>query len=113
MKRSPSPKVYDSQDDRSRRPSDETVIREDPVASRIPERDYALNLDGPLFRAQRELLQRLHDAARRQEPILLGPEETALLEGVLNLTDNLADQAADRYGVECMWPTPEWETSLS
>jgi hypothetical protein len=109
MKSSPSPKAHGPRSDCSRRPSHHTVVQETPtpMESRILHQRYALNLDGPLFRSQRELLQCLFDTARRQEPILLGTEETELLEGVLNLTDNLADQAADRYGIDCLLPTQE------
>ena len=63
---------------------------------------YALELDGPLFRAQREFLLRLHHAAGRGESIPLGPNEHELLEGLLGLTDAIADQAADCHGIDCL-----------
>ncbi len=76
------------------------------VARPVP-KSYALELDGPLFRAQRELLLRLHHAAGRGETAPLGPEEHELLEGLLGLTDAIADQAADRHGIDCLIPEPQ------
>ncbi len=63
---------------------------------------YTLELDGPLFRAQREFLLRLHNAAGMGESIPLGPAEKELLEGLLGLTDAIADQAADCHGIDCL-----------
>ena len=65
-------------------------------------KSYALELDGPLFRMQRELLLRLHHATGRGESIPLGPKEHELLEGLLGLTDAIADQAADCHGIDCL-----------
>ena len=65
-------------------------------------RHYDLNLDGPAFRAQRKLLMRIADLVhrkRRYEPAL-GDER--LLEGLLSLTDAIADQAHDRHGIDCL-----------
>ena len=67
-------------------------------------KSYALELDGPLFRDQRELLLRLHHAAGQSKSVTLGPEEHELLEGLLGLTDAIADQAADRDGIDCLIP---------
>ena len=61
-----------------------------------------LNLDGPLFRTQRELLLRLADLARRKQPYEPVPGDEAMLEGLVDLTDPLADQAHDRYGIDCL-----------
>ena len=63
---------------------------------------YALNLDGKLFRVQRELLLRIADLTRRKEPYEPAPGDDDLLEGLLGLTDSIADQAHDRYGIECL-----------
>ena len=65
-------------------------------------KSYTLELDGPLFRTQRELLLRLHHASGQGETVILGPNEYELLEGLLGLTDAIADQAADRYGIDCL-----------
>ena len=67
-------------------------------------KSYALELDGPLFRSQRELLLRLHHAAGQGEAVTRGPKEHELLEGLLGLTDAIADQAADRDGIDCLIP---------
>ncbi len=72
-----------------------------------PPNGYDLELDGPLFRAQRELLLRLHHAAGMGESIPLGPAEEELLEGLLGLTDAIADQAADCYGIDCLLSAQE------
>jgi len=64
---------------------------------------YDLHLDGPLFRAQRELLLKLVDLARRNEPYQPAPGDEGLLEGLVSLTDSLADQAHDRHGIaDCL-----------
>ena len=66
------------------------------------EQSYRLSIDGPLFRRQRELLIRLAEAARSGRPSELGPEQAVLLEGLVDLTDAVADQAHDRYGIDCL-----------
>ena len=63
---------------------------------------YLLNLDGPAFRAQRQLLLRIADAARRKQPYEPAPRDDELLEGLLGLTDAVADQAHDRHGIDCL-----------
>ena len=63
---------------------------------------YELDLDGKLFRAQRGLLLKIADLARRKEPYEPAPGDDDLLEGLLGLTDAIADQAHDRYGIECL-----------
>ena len=71
------------------------------IARPVP-KTYTLELDGPLFRDQRELLLRLHHAAGQSKSVTLGPKEHELLEGLLGLTDAIADQAADDYGIDCL-----------
>jgi hypothetical protein len=63
---------------------------------------YDLHLDGGLFRAQRELLLKIADLARRKQPYEPAPGDDDLLEGLAGLTDAIADQAHDRYGIECL-----------
>jgi hypothetical protein len=63
---------------------------------------YELRLDGRLFRAQRELLLRIADLAHRERPYEPAPGDDGLLEGLLGLTDAIADQAHDRHGIECL-----------
>ena len=63
---------------------------------------YGLSIDGPAFRAQRELLMQLSESSQRQVALALSPEQGELLEGLVNLTDAIADQAADRYSIECL-----------
>ena len=63
---------------------------------------YDLNLDGPAFRAQRELLLRIADVARRGQPYEPARGDGELLEGLVVLTDAIADHAHDRYGIDCL-----------
>ncbi len=63
---------------------------------------YELRLDGPAFRTQRELLLRIADLAQCKQPYEPAPGDEALLEGLLNLTDAVADQAHDKYGIDCL-----------
>ena len=49
-----------------------------------------------------ELLLRIADLARRKQPYEPAPGDDHLLEGLLGLTDAIADQAHDRYGIECL-----------
>ena len=63
---------------------------------------YTLNIDGKLFRSQRELLMKIADLARRKRPCSPMPGDGALWEGLLELTDELADQAHDRHGIDCL-----------
>jgi len=63
---------------------------------------YEFSLDGRLFRAQRELLLRIADLARRKLPYEPAPGDERLLEGLLGLTDAIADQAHDRHGIDCL-----------
>lgn len=63
---------------------------------------YELSIDGPLFRAQRELLLKVADLARRGQSYAPAPGDEGLWEGLLGLTDAVADQAHDRYGIDCL-----------
>ena len=63
---------------------------------------YDLSIDGPTFRAQRELILHFFESWQQQMPLTFSPEQGELLEGLVNLTDAIADQAADRYGIECL-----------
>jgi hypothetical protein len=63
---------------------------------------YGLNIDGPLFRRQRELLMRFAIAVRGKQTYKPKPGDEDLLEGLLSLTDAIADQAHDRHGIDCL-----------
>ena len=63
---------------------------------------YALHIDGPLFRAQRQLLTKITDLAQRRQPYAPAPCDEGLLEGLVELTDSIADQAHDQHGVDCL-----------
>ena len=63
---------------------------------------YSLNIGGPEFRQQRELLQRLRGSAVAEMPYWAAAGEAESLEGLINLTDAIADQAHDRHGVDCL-----------
>jgi hypothetical protein len=63
---------------------------------------YDLDSDGPLFRRQRELLLRLADIVHHGQSYEQQPSDEDLLEGLLSLTDAIADQAHDRHGIDCL-----------
>ncbi len=56
--------------------------------------DYALRIDGPLFRCQRQRLIELTNTAAK--------EDQELLEGIIALMEEIADQAHDNYGIDCL-----------
>jgi len=66
---------------------------------------YHLTIDGPMFRQQRELLQRLRGFAEAKRPYWPAPGEAELLDGLIGLTDEMADQAHDNHGVDCLLDT--------
>lgn len=70
------------------------------TGSTSPLRPYDLAIDGPALRAQRQLILELADALRQGKPIALTPGDLDSLEGLLDLSDAIADQAADRYGID-------------
>ncbi len=63
---------------------------------------YHLDIDGPQLRRQRELLFLLMEAAGESRTFELGPKQFEMLDGLVNLTDDIADQAHDRYGIDCL-----------
>ena len=64
---------------------------------------YALRIDGDLLRSQRRLLLKLFDSARRNvSKVPKSRVDTDLLEGILALLDEIADQAHDQYGIDCL-----------
>jgi len=64
--------------------------------------NYLLHIDGHLFRTQRGLLVKLAHFVRRKQTYQPVPGDFELLEGLLNLTDAIADQAHDQYGIDCL-----------
>jgi hypothetical protein len=67
------------------------------------ERLYALKIDGPLLRSQRQLLWKLLDAACRKTPFLFQDDRNrGLMEGLVAMLEEIADQAHDRYGIDCL-----------
>jgi len=61
----------------------------------------------PAFRAQRQRLLHLASNLRQDEQPVFTPSDAELLDGLLNLTDSIADQAADRHGIDCLLKAPE------
>ncbi|HVX09967.1 MAG TPA: hypothetical protein VHC22_02080 [Pirellulales bacterium] len=74
-------------------------------------KDFDLLIDGPLFRRQRELLIAVADSARNRRDAHLGADEASLLEGLVELTDAIADQAHDR-GIDCLIAEPHTKAPL-
>ena len=58
--------------------------------------DIIGNINGPLFRNQRLLLMKIADLARKKQPYEPASGDEDLLEGLINLTDDIADQATRR-----------------
>jgi hypothetical protein len=63
---------------------------------------FDLAIDGALLQAQRRRLMELMDALQRGKRMQLDLYDQNLLEGLINLTDEIADQAADRYGIDSL-----------
>ncbi|MCE9553080.1 MAG: hypothetical protein K8T91_06835 [Planctomycetes bacterium] len=59
-------------------------------------------IDGPLFRQQRALLLKLADQANNRKPCPWAIGDRELLEGLLELTDAIADEAHDQYEIPCV-----------
>ena len=70
-----------------------------PAVQLVP---YLLNIDGPLLRAQRVLLPKLLLQIQQSASSISSPNDAALLHGLISLTDVIADQAHDRYGMDCL-----------
>ena len=81
------------------------------TVSEHPFRSYDLAIDGPVLRAQRERLLEFTDALHQGKQVKLCPADTELLEGLVDLTDEIADQAADRHGIECLLNVTEGAAS--
>lgn len=64
--------------------------------------EYQLQLDGPLFRRQRELLLRVYEAVRKKRPFTPQNDDEVILDGLLGMTDAIADQAHDNHGIQCL-----------
>ena len=70
--------------------------------------DYALRIGGPLLADQRRLLLKVFDTVFRGEPYVAEtPQDGELLQGIIALLDEIADQAHDRHGLDSlMEPEP-------
>ena len=65
--------------------------------------DYALRIDGPLLADQRRLLLKVMDTVFRGEPYVAEtPKDGELLQGIMALLDEIADQAHDRHGLDSL-----------
>ena len=78
------------------------VTTDSVASSETKTSSYDLRIDGPLLRAQRERLLELANGLQRGIPIQAAPDDKHLIDGLINLTDEIADQAADRYGIDCL-----------
>jgi hypothetical protein len=70
------------------------------------EQHYALRIDGGLLRQQRSLLLTLADSVRQGAISIPEAQAEGLLEGVLSLLDEIADQAHDHFGIDCLLKDP-------
>ena len=64
--------------------------------------DIIAKINGPLFRDQRLLLMKIADLARQKQPYEPAPGDEDLLEGLVNLTDDIANQSHDEHGIDCL-----------
>ena len=72
---------------------------------------YTLQIDGGLLRQQRLLLLTLLDSFRRNSPTVPRTQDAGdLLEGISALLDEIADQAHDQYGIDCLLADQEEES---
>ncbi len=68
---------------------------------------YSLRLDGRPLRDQRRLMLRLLDAVQHQVPFVVeSRHDKDLAEGLVSLLDEIADQAHDKYGIDCLLEQP-------
>ena len=65
-------------------------------------KQYVFRLDGQLFRDQRQLLLKIADLVRRKQPYEPTGGDEALLEGLIAMSDEIADQAHDQHGIDCL-----------
>jgi hypothetical protein len=65
-------------------------------------REYLLDIDGPLFRQQRAFLLAFSGRLRRNKRVRTNDIDVTLLEGLIERTDAIADQAHDRHGIDCL-----------
>jgi hypothetical protein len=65
--------------------------------------DYALRINGPLLADQRRLLLKVMDTVFRGDPYVAeSPHDEEMLQGILALLDEIADQAHDRHGLDSL-----------
>jgi hypothetical protein len=65
--------------------------------------DYVLRIDGPLLAKQRQLLLKAFDTVFRGDPYVPeSPNDQDLLQGIIALLDEIADQAHDRHGIDSL-----------
>jgi hypothetical protein len=65
---------------------------------------YLLQIDGHLFRQQRRLLMKFLHGVLRGIAYVPADGDRDLLEGLVALTDEVADQAHDWHGIDCLEP---------
>jgi hypothetical protein len=64
---------------------------------------YALRIDGPLLANQRRLLLKVLDTVFRDEPYVPeAKDDEDLLQGIMALLNEIADQAHDRHGIDSL-----------
>ena len=65
-------------------------------------RAYSLAIDGQRLKKQRRLLLKLLEHQRGLLQPVLTKDEITSLEGLVNMTDSIADQAHDAYGLDTL-----------
>jgi hypothetical protein len=63
----------------------------------MSKQSYLLDIDGPEFRRQRQWLGKQFDDAYSFKR-----DDLEIIEGLTNLLDAIADEANDRYNIDCL-----------
>ena len=72
--------------------------------------NYVLSIDGPLLRQQRQLLIAREADLLDTEKFSAEPGELAAVRGLIELTDAIADQAHDKYGIDSLLAPEDSDT---
>jgi hypothetical protein len=76
--------------------------------------DYTLHIDGPLLANQRQLLLKVFDTVFRGDPYVAeSPKDEELLQGVIVLLDEIADQAHDCHGLASLLEAEDSEEPVN
>ena len=78
-----------------------TAFRSSYQGDNTHERHYRQNRR-PALPQPALLLMKIADSAQQKQPYLPAANDSDLLEGLINLTDDIADEAHDDHGIDCL-----------